>query len=83
MSCTTCWGRVEEFLAAGELWNDHKKVIFFPCLSATTCATHPLGVDQRSSWRLVKQEIAHTKPFFFPVASAATCTDSHLEVDQR
>ncbi|MQL71354.1 hypothetical protein Taro_003674 [Colocasia esculenta] len=47
MSFTTCWGSVEEFLAAGGLWNDHKKVIFFPCSSVTTCATCPLGVDQR------------------------------------
>ncbi|MQM19067.1 hypothetical protein Taro_052067 [Colocasia esculenta] len=47
MSFTTLWGRVEEFLAAGELWNDHKKVIFFPCSSATNCATRPLGVEQR------------------------------------
>ncbi|MQM15869.1 hypothetical protein Taro_048821 [Colocasia esculenta] len=38
---------VEEFLAAGELWNDHKKVIFFPCSAATTCATGPLGVEKR------------------------------------
>ncbi|MQM17972.1 hypothetical protein Taro_050955 [Colocasia esculenta] len=27
---TTCWGGVEEFLVAGELWIDHKKDIFFP-----------------------------------------------------
>ncbi|MQM18172.1 hypothetical protein Taro_051159 [Colocasia esculenta] len=46
MSFNTCWGRVEEFLADGELWNDHKKVIFFPCSSATTCATRPHGVEQ-------------------------------------
>ncbi|MQL92764.1 hypothetical protein Taro_025394 [Colocasia esculenta] len=45
---TTCWGRVEELLVAGELWIDHKKVIFFPCLSATTCANCPLGVEQSS-----------------------------------
>ncbi|MQM19739.1 hypothetical protein Taro_052750 [Colocasia esculenta] len=43
----TCWGHVEELLVAGELWIDHKKVIFFPCSSATTCANRPLGVEQR------------------------------------
>ncbi|MQM20221.1 hypothetical protein Taro_053237 [Colocasia esculenta] len=45
---TTCWGCVEERLVAGELWIDHKKVIFFPCSSATTCANCPLGVKQRN-----------------------------------
>ncbi|MQL85066.1 hypothetical protein Taro_017580 [Colocasia esculenta] len=44
---TTCWGRVEELLVAGELWIDHKKAIFFPYSSATTSANHPLGVEQR------------------------------------
>ncbi|MQM15961.1 hypothetical protein Taro_048914 [Colocasia esculenta] len=47
MSFTTCWGRVEELLVAGELWIDHKKLIFFLFSSASTCANHPLGVDQR------------------------------------
>ncbi|MQM20471.1 hypothetical protein Taro_053491, partial [Colocasia esculenta] len=47
MSFTTCWGRVEELLVAGELWIDHKKPIFFPFSSASTCANCPLGVDQR------------------------------------
>ncbi|MQM13119.1 hypothetical protein Taro_046041 [Colocasia esculenta] len=42
----TCWGRVEELLVAEELWNDHKKLIFFPRSSATTCTNHPLEVDQ-------------------------------------
>ncbi|MQM12006.1 hypothetical protein Taro_044918 [Colocasia esculenta] len=26
----TCWGRVEELLVVGELWINHKKLIFFP-----------------------------------------------------
>ncbi|MQM03869.1 hypothetical protein Taro_036658 [Colocasia esculenta] len=43
----TCWGRVEELLGAGELWIDHKKDIFFPCLSAATCTNRPLVADQR------------------------------------
>ncbi|MQL92777.1 hypothetical protein Taro_025407 [Colocasia esculenta] len=46
MSFTTCWGRVEELLVAGELWIDHKKAIFFPFSFASTCTNHPLGVDQ-------------------------------------
>ncbi|MQM17186.1 hypothetical protein Taro_050155 [Colocasia esculenta] len=44
---TTCWGRVEEFLVAGELWIDHKKDIFFPRLSVATCTNRPIEVDQR------------------------------------
>ncbi|MQL94960.1 hypothetical protein Taro_027627 [Colocasia esculenta] len=45
---TTCWGRVEELLVAGELWIDHKKDIFFPRSSAATCTNRPLEVDQRT-----------------------------------
>ncbi|MQL81434.1 hypothetical protein Taro_013896 [Colocasia esculenta] len=47
MSFTTCCGHVEEFLAAGEPWNDRNKLIFFPIASASTYANHPLGVNQR------------------------------------
>ncbi|MQL85054.1 hypothetical protein Taro_017568 [Colocasia esculenta] len=43
----TCWGRVEELLGAGELWNDHKKLIFFPRSSVATCTNHLLGVELR------------------------------------
>ncbi|MQL67890.1 hypothetical protein Taro_000187 [Colocasia esculenta] len=39
-------GRVEELLVAEELWNDHKKLIFFPFSSAATCTNRPLEVDQ-------------------------------------
>ncbi|MQL89576.1 hypothetical protein Taro_022144 [Colocasia esculenta] len=42
----TCWGRVEELLVAEELWNDHKKLIFFPVASAATCTDSHLEVDQ-------------------------------------
>ncbi|MQL68612.1 hypothetical protein Taro_000895 [Colocasia esculenta] len=52
MNSITCWGRVEELLVAGEQEIKHTKLIFFPFLSALTCANHPLGVDQRSSWWL-------------------------------
>ncbi|MQL74560.1 hypothetical protein Taro_006922 [Colocasia esculenta] len=34
-------------LVAEELWNDHKKLIFFPFSSAATCINCPLEVDQR------------------------------------
>ncbi|MQL74296.1 hypothetical protein Taro_006656 [Colocasia esculenta] len=44
----TCWGRVEELLVAEELWNDHKKLIFFPVASAATCTDSHLEVDQRA-----------------------------------
>ncbi|MQL84429.1 hypothetical protein Taro_016929 [Colocasia esculenta] len=40
-------GRVEELLVAEELWNDHKKLIFFPFSSATTCTNRPLEINQR------------------------------------
>ncbi|MQL99736.1 hypothetical protein Taro_032463 [Colocasia esculenta] len=43
----TCWGHVEELLVAEELWNDHKKLFFFPVVSAATCTDHHLEVDQR------------------------------------
>ncbi|MQL78026.1 hypothetical protein Taro_010455 [Colocasia esculenta] len=45
-ACLTM-GRVEELLVAEELWNDHKKLIFFPFSSSATCTNHPLEVDQR------------------------------------
>ncbi|MQL82960.1 hypothetical protein Taro_015445 [Colocasia esculenta] len=45
----TCWGRVEELLVAEELWNGHKKLIFFPVESAATCADSHLEVDQRTT----------------------------------
>ncbi|MQM09906.1 hypothetical protein Taro_042789 [Colocasia esculenta] len=38
-------GRVEELLVAEELWNDHKKLFFFPLSSAATCTNRPLEVD--------------------------------------
>ncbi|MQL91264.1 hypothetical protein Taro_023876 [Colocasia esculenta] len=44
---TTCWGRVEERLGAGELWIEHKKDIFFPQTSTATCTNLPLEADQR------------------------------------
>ncbi|MQM20415.1 hypothetical protein Taro_053434, partial [Colocasia esculenta] len=90
---TTCWGRVEELLVAGELWIDHKKDIFFPCSSATTRANHPLGVDQRvkftTYWARVEELLVagelwidHKKDIFFPCSSATTCANRPLRVDQ-
>ncbi|MQM07654.1 hypothetical protein Taro_040497 [Colocasia esculenta] len=43
----TCWGRVKEFLVAGEQEIVHTKPFFFPFSSAATCTNHPLEVDQR------------------------------------
>ncbi|MQM03766.1 hypothetical protein Taro_036556, partial [Colocasia esculenta] len=40
-------GRVEELLVAEELWNDHKKLIFFPFSSAANCTNRPLEINQR------------------------------------
>ncbi|MQM20413.1 hypothetical protein Taro_053432 [Colocasia esculenta] len=48
-SFRTCWGRVEEFLVAGEQEIVHTKSFFFPFSSAATCTNHPLEVDQSSS----------------------------------
>ncbi|MQM09473.1 hypothetical protein Taro_042346 [Colocasia esculenta] len=47
MSFRTCWGRVEEFLVARELWIYLKKLIFFPVVSAAICTDHLLGVELR------------------------------------
>ncbi|MQL98356.1 hypothetical protein Taro_031067 [Colocasia esculenta] len=58
----TCWGRVEELLVAGELWIDHKKAIFFPFSSATTCKNRPLEVDQRTPKHLGCLNTLHTNP---------------------
>ncbi|MQM00338.1 hypothetical protein Taro_033071 [Colocasia esculenta] len=44
----SCWGRVEELLVAEELWNGHKKLIFFLVASAATCTDSHLEVDQRT-----------------------------------
>ncbi|MQM08495.1 hypothetical protein Taro_041350, partial [Colocasia esculenta] len=52
-SFTTCWGLVEECWVAGELWIDHKKLIFFLFLSASACANRPLGVDQRMDLNII------------------------------
>ncbi|MQL68379.1 hypothetical protein Taro_000605 [Colocasia esculenta] len=48
-SFTTCWGRVEELLVAGELEIKHTKLIFFPRSSAKTCAIRPLRVELRTT----------------------------------
>ncbi|MQM17003.1 hypothetical protein Taro_049967, partial [Colocasia esculenta] len=76
-------GRVEELLVAEELWNDHKKLFFFPFSSAATCTNRPL--EGRVEELLVAEELwnDHKKLFFFPFSSAATCTNRPLEVDQR
>ncbi|MQL90511.1 hypothetical protein Taro_023102 [Colocasia esculenta] len=62
----TCWGRVEELLVAEELWNDHKKLIFFPVSSVVTCTNHLLGVELRSTlcqYKVVLDRNPRTCPF--------------------
>ncbi|MQL98470.1 hypothetical protein Taro_031181 [Colocasia esculenta] len=44
---TSCWGRVEVFLAAGEQEIVNTKPFFFPVASAATCTDGPIEVDQR------------------------------------
>ncbi|MQL75909.1 hypothetical protein Taro_008298 [Colocasia esculenta] len=44
---TSYWGRVEEFLVAGEQEIVHTKPFFFPFSSTATCTNRPLEVDQR------------------------------------
>ncbi|MQL99811.1 hypothetical protein Taro_032542 [Colocasia esculenta] len=44
---TSRWGRVEEFLAAGEQEIAHTKPFFFPIASAATYTDSHLEVDQR------------------------------------
>ncbi|MQM19950.1 hypothetical protein Taro_052963 [Colocasia esculenta] len=46
------WG---ELLVAWELWNDHKKLIFFPVETAATCTNRPLEVDLRQYTRSSKR----------------------------
>ncbi|MQL68710.1 hypothetical protein Taro_000986 [Colocasia esculenta] len=62
----TCWGHVGELLVAEELWNDHKKLIFFPFSSAATCTNRPLEIDQRSTlcqYKVVLDRNPRTCPF--------------------
>ncbi|MQL96548.1 hypothetical protein Taro_029234, partial [Colocasia esculenta] len=44
---TSCWGRVEEFLGAGEQEIVHTKPFFFPVASVVTCTDSNLGVELR------------------------------------
>ncbi|MQM03908.1 hypothetical protein Taro_036698 [Colocasia esculenta] len=62
---TTCWGRVEELLGAGELWIDHKKDIFFPRSSTATCTNCPLEADQSTlcQYKAVLDRNPRTCPF--------------------
>ncbi|MQL91053.1 hypothetical protein Taro_023658 [Colocasia esculenta] len=49
MSFTTCWGRVEELLVAGEQESEHIKPFFFPIASAS-------GLYKPSTWSRPKLE---------------------------
>ncbi|MQM16898.1 hypothetical protein Taro_049859 [Colocasia esculenta] len=44
---TSCWGRVEEFMVAGEHEITHTKPFFFPVAYVAPCTDSHLGVDQR------------------------------------
>ncbi|MQM15768.1 hypothetical protein Taro_048718 [Colocasia esculenta] len=50
-------GRVGELLVAEELWNDHKKLIFFLFSSAATCTNRPLETDKRQFWTAFQEQI--------------------------
>ncbi|MQL93321.1 hypothetical protein Taro_025963 [Colocasia esculenta] len=53
-------------LVAEELWNDHKKLFFFPFSSAATCTNCPLEVHQRSTlcqYKAVLDRNPRTCPF--------------------
>ncbi|MQL67807.1 hypothetical protein Taro_000079 [Colocasia esculenta] len=56
---TSCWGRVEEFLVAGEQEIVHTKPFFFPFSSAATCTNHPLEVDQRTTLCQNRESLVH------------------------
>ncbi|MQM19840.1 hypothetical protein Taro_052853 [Colocasia esculenta] len=59
---TSCWGRVEEFLVAGEQEIIHTKPFFFPFSSAATCTNRPLKVDQRKEYEgEVEREILENR----------------------
>ncbi|MQL97413.1 hypothetical protein Taro_030098 [Colocasia esculenta] len=54
----TCWGRVEEFLVAGEQEIVHTKPFFFPFSSDATYTNHPLEVDQRGKdWTAIQEHV--------------------------
>ncbi|MQL99320.1 hypothetical protein Taro_032044 [Colocasia esculenta] len=61
----TCWARVEELLVAEELWNDHKKLIFFHAVSAATYTDSHLEVDQSTlcPYKAVLDRNPRTCPF--------------------
>ncbi|MQL69877.1 hypothetical protein Taro_002180 [Colocasia esculenta] len=60
-------GMVEELLVAEELWNDHKKLIFFPIASATTCTDSHLEVDQSTLCQYKAVLDCNPMPCPFPV----------------
>ncbi|MQL90288.1 hypothetical protein Taro_022873 [Colocasia esculenta] len=66
----TCWGQVEQLLVAEELWNDHKKLIFFLVASVATCTDSHLEVDQRARRVSKGSNIA-------PMTASHRCTVNH------
>ncbi|MQM13205.1 hypothetical protein Taro_046126 [Colocasia esculenta] len=63
----TFWGHVEELLVAEELWNDHKKLIFFPVASAATCTDNHLEVEQSTLCQYKAVLDRNPMPCPFPV----------------
>ncbi|MQM07810.1 hypothetical protein Taro_040653 [Colocasia esculenta] len=78
------FGRVEEFLAAGEAGDPHTKPFFFPVVSAATCTDHHLEVDQRlhstykfcSGRALVLTLLEPVSTHCPSTAQKATCVDT-------
>ncbi|MQL75359.1 hypothetical protein Taro_007733 [Colocasia esculenta] len=54
---TSCWGRVEEFLVAGEQEIANTKPFFFSISSAATCTNRPLEVDQRKYTKVTQTNV--------------------------
>ncbi|MQL89108.1 hypothetical protein Taro_021672 [Colocasia esculenta] len=75
----TCWGHVEELLVAEGLWNDHKKLIFFPVASAATCTDSHLEVDQRFRHRPCERDC----PISRVLSLVAIAHPSHFERDEH
>ncbi|MQM20913.1 hypothetical protein Taro_053943 [Colocasia esculenta] len=60
------FGRVEEFLAAGEAGDPHTKPFFFPVVSTATYINSHLEVDQRSLVSTLPDLVSTLPDQFFP-----------------
>ncbi|MQM14218.1 hypothetical protein Taro_047148 [Colocasia esculenta] len=79
-SFRTCWGRVEKFLVARELWINHKKLIFFPVVSAAICTNHLHGVELSTlcQYKAVLDRNPRTCPFSVDVRHRPCERDSPI-----